>query len=53
MQTEIERLKEELESYKEKCSLLEQVEQTHFETIKTYEKIFLLQEAELKKLRKE
>ena len=51
MQNEIERLKMELESYKEKCDGLEQIEKIHFETIQTYQKIFLLQEAELQKLR--
>ena len=51
MQTEIERMKKELESYKEKCAMLEQVEKTHFETIGTYHKIFLLQEAEIQKLK--
>ena len=53
MQNKIERLEAELESLKEKCDMLEQVEKTHFETIQTYQKIFLLQEAELQKLREQ
>ena len=50
---EIARLKAEVQAFKDRYDELAQVIDTQQETINTYSKIFMLQEAELEKLRNE
>ena len=51
--SEIERLKEELDGYKSRCKQYEELLNSQRDTIDKYHKIFMLQDAELKKLRGE
>lgn len=53
MADELERLKEERDYYKDHYEMILQIHDSQVETIKTYHKIVMLQEAELKKLKGE
>lgn len=53
MADELERLREEVKYYKDHYEMMIQIHDSQVETIKTYHKIVMLQEAELKKLKGE
>ena len=53
LQEEIKRLTEEVEYYMGKCEMLEQIVESQREKEKAMHKIFMLQEAEIQKLKEE